>query len=111
MIVVLYELIIAVADLLVKDIYFKHRLLHRSLLVYSMIFFMIYIQRPEDGNHNIRAMIGNGLRKDIWEAFQKRYKIPKIVEFFGATEGTAAFVNTWGRVGSCGRLSPLLVSL
>lgn len=53
-------------------------------------------------------MIGNGLRKDIWEAFQKRYKIPKIVEFFGATEGTAAFVNTWGRVGSCGRLSPLL---
>lgn len=76
-----------------------------------MIFFMIYIQRPEDGNHNIRAMIGNGLRKDIWEAFQKRYKIPKIVEFFGATEGTAAFVNTWGRVGSCGRLSPLLVSL
>lgn len=56
-------------------------------------------------------MIGNGLRKDIWEAFQKRYKIPKIVEFFGATEGTAAFVNTWGRVGSCGRLSPFLVRL
>lgn len=65
-------------------------------------------ERPEDGNHNIRAMIGNGLRADIWEAFQKRYKIPKIVEFFGATEGTAAFVNTWGRVGSCGRLSPFL---
>ena len=55
-------------------------------------------------------MIGNGLRTDIWETFQKRFKIPKIVEFFGATEGTAAFVNTWGRVGSCGRISPLMVS-
>ncbi|XP_056008267.1 long-chain fatty acid transport protein 2-like [Ostrea edulis] len=68
-------------------------------------------ERPEDGNHKIRVMMGNGLRVDIWEKFQKRFKIPKIMESFGATEGTGAFLNTWGRVGSCGRLSPFLNAL
>lgn len=56
-------------------------------------------------------MLGNGLRADIWEKFQKRFKIPKIVEYFGASEGPVGFSNTWGKVGSCGRLSPFLVSL
>ncbi|XP_062606097.1 long-chain fatty acid transport protein 2-like [Saccostrea cucullata] len=65
-------------------------------------------ESPEDGNHCIRFMIGNGLRADIWEKFQARFKIPKIIEFFGASEGTVAFVNTWGKVGACGRLSPFL---
>ncbi|XP_056008270.1 long-chain fatty acid transport protein 2-like isoform X2 [Ostrea edulis] len=63
---------------------------------------------PEDGKHNIRVMLGNGLRADIWEKFQKRFKIPKIVEYFGASEGPVGFSNTWGKVGSCGRLSPFL---
>jgi len=54
-------------------------------------------------------MVGNGLRPDIWEKFQKRFNIPKIVEFFGATEGTTAMVNLSGRVGAVGRISPLIV--
>ena len=54
-------------------------------------------------------MVGNGLRADIWEKFTARFKIPKIVEFFGATEGTSALVNVNGRTGSCGRLSPFMV--
>lgn len=55
--------------------------------------------------------MGNGLRKDIWEKFRDRFDIPQIVEFFGASEGTAATFNVNGRVGACGRLSPLLVSM
>ncbi|XP_033749915.1 very long-chain acyl-CoA synthetase-like [Pecten maximus] len=66
---------------------------------------------PLDGVHDIRNMIGNGLRKDIWIDFQKRFKVPKIIEFFGATEGTSAMVNVNGRVGACGRISPLLNKL
>ncbi|XP_021368649.1 very long-chain acyl-CoA synthetase-like [Mizuhopecten yessoensis] len=66
---------------------------------------------PEEGVHNIRVMIGNGLRKDIWVEFQKRFKIPKIMEFFGATEGTTAMVNVNGRVGAVGRMSPFLNKL
>ncbi|XP_048780351.2 long-chain fatty acid transport protein 2-like isoform X1 [Ostrea edulis] len=65
-------------------------------------------ESPGDGNHNIRVMIGSGLRADIWEKFQKRFRIPKIVEAFSATEGTSNFFNPIGRIGSCGRLSPFL---
>lgn len=39
--------------------------------------------------HNIRKMAGNGLRRDIWEKFQKTFKIPHICEFYGSTEGNA----------------------
>ncbi|KAJ8303998.1 hypothetical protein KUTeg_017581 [Tegillarca granosa] len=66
-------------------------------------------ESSEDGIHNIRIAIGNGLRMDIWEKFQNRFKIPKIVEFFGATEGTAAMANIQGRVGAVGRMSPFLI--
>lgn len=62
-----------------------------------------------DGVHNIRVAFGNGLRLDIWKEFQERFKIPKIVEFFGATEGTAIFVNICEKVGAVARLSPLMV--
>ncbi|KAL3865948.1 hypothetical protein ACJMK2_043292 [Sinanodonta woodiana] len=63
---------------------------------------------PEDGEHCVRVMIGNGLRMDIWERFQSRFKVPNICELFGATEGTTAILNIANRVGSCGRLSPFI---
>ena len=48
---------------------------------------------------------GNGLRPDIWSDFQTRFKIPKIVEFYGSTEGTFAHVNLVGKVGAIGYYS------
>ncbi|KAL3865947.1 hypothetical protein ACJMK2_043291 [Sinanodonta woodiana] len=65
-------------------------------------------ESPADGKHCVRVMIGNGLRQDIWERFQSRFKVPNMVEFFGATEGTAFIMNLANRVGSCGRLSPFI---
>ena len=41
---------------------------------------------PLDRKHKIRIAIGNGLRKNIWKEFTKRFGI-KIVEFYAATEG------------------------
>ena len=55
-------------------------------------------------------MFGNGLRADIWEQFQARFKIPHIYEFYGATECPVGFANLTGKVGACGRSSPFLVS-
>ncbi|XP_025076675.1 very long-chain acyl-CoA synthetase-like [Pomacea canaliculata] len=61
-----------------------------------------------DGVHNVRAAIGNGLRKDIFMAVQERFKIPFICEIFGATEGVTITVNIANKPGAIGRLSPLL---
>lgn len=42
-----------------------------------------------DTNHNVRVIFGNGLRPQIWPQFINRFKIPKVAEFYGATEGNA----------------------
>src|SRR5690606_18150607 len=57
-----------------------------------------------DGEHGVRFCIGNGLRPDIWRTFRDRFRIPRIVEFYGATEGNVALLNLSGREGSVGRL-------
>jgi len=64
-----------------------------------------------DGVHKVRVAVGNGLRPDIWEEFQKRFKIQNIVESFGATEGTAAVFNVCNKIGAIGRWSPFMVCL
>ncbi len=47
---------------------------------------------------------GNGLRPDIWPEFQKRFRIPHILEFYGATEGNVAMFNFDGKAGAVGRI-------
>jgi len=61
-------------------------------------------ERPDDRDHSIQVAVGNGLRTDIWEAFQQRFGIDRIVEFYGATEGNTALINLENKVGSVGRL-------
>jgi len=66
----------------------------------------------EDGGavptHRLRLCLGNGLRPDIWEAFQDRFGIPEVLEFYAATEGSFSLVNVEGKVGSLGRIPPFL---
>ena len=63
-------------------------------------------ETPEDGVHKLRVICGNGLRPDIWERFQQRFRIPLIREFYGSTEGSGGTVNFAGRPGMVGRLFP-----
>lgn len=42
-----------------------------------------------DTNHKVRLIFGNGLRPQIWPQFVKRFDIPNVREFYGATEGNA----------------------
>lgn len=39
-----------------------------------------------ENRHRLRLVCGNGLRGDIWEDFQARFAIPRILEFYAATE-------------------------
>ena len=60
--------------------------------------------------HRLRLCCGNGLRADVWEKFQKRFAIPRILEFYAATEGNVSLYNVEGKVGAVGRVPPFLAS-
>jgi fatty-acyl-CoA synthase len=59
---------------------------------------------PNERAHHLQAITGNGLRPEIWPIFQERFAIPKIIEFYGATEGNVSMLNYDGKVGSVGRV-------
>ncbi len=61
---------------------------------------------PHDRAHQLKMGVGNGLRADVWTAFQARFGVPVMREFYGATEGNALLVNLEGRPGMIGRLRP-----
>jgi fatty-acyl-CoA synthase len=63
---------------------------------------------PDESRHRIRLACGNGLRPDIWTQFQRRFRIPRIVEFYAATEGNVLLFNFEGRPGAVGRLPRVL---
>lgn len=52
--------------------------------------------------------MGNGLRADVWETFQKRFGPIRIWEFYGSTEGNVGFVNYPGHCGAVGKTNYLL---
>lgn len=55
-----------------------------------------------DRQHRVRAILGNGLRPDIWDAFKSRFTIPRIHEFYAASEGTNGFFNVFNFDKTCG---------
>src|SRR5262249_27180716 len=59
---------------------------------------------PDERDNPLRVMVGNGLRADLWEPFSRRFGVPEIREFYGATEAPGAIVNLTGKVGSIGRM-------
>ena len=64
-------------------------------------------KNPRERAHRLRICCGNGLRADVWEKFQQRFAIPRILEFYAATEGNVSLYNVEGQVGAIGRV-PLL---
>ncbi len=67
--------------------------------------------------HSIRLACGNGLAPEVWDGFQDRFRIPRILEFYAATEGGVSLFNVQGKRGAIGhiprylahRFSPALV--
>jgi fatty-acyl-CoA synthase len=68
-------------------------------------------------DHRIRLACGNGLAPEVWDGFQDRFRIPRILEFYAATEGGVSLFNIQGKRGAIGhiprylahRFSPALV--
>jgi fatty-acyl-CoA synthase len=59
---------------------------------------------PNETRHKLRLACGNGLRPDLWREFQARFRIPRILEFYGATEGNVNIFNFEGKEGAVGRV-------
>ena len=72
-----------------------------------------YLLRTEPAHpeltHRIRLASGNGLRGDVWEDFTRRFRIPRILEFYASTEGNVSLFNVEGKPGAIGRIPPFLV--
>lgn len=60
--------------------------------------------------HRLRLAFGNGLRPEVWPEFQSRFAIPRILEFYGSTEGNVSLFNFDGKQGSIGRVPKFLKS-
>jgi fatty-acyl-CoA synthase len=58
--------------------------------------------------HKLRLACGNGLSGDVWDAFQTRFAIPQILEFYAATEGNFSLYNAEGKPGAIGRIPGFL---
>jgi len=61
-------------------------------------------EKPGEHEHSLKIAIGNGLRPEIWARFQARFRIPRIMEFYGATEGNVGMINYDGKIGAIGRV-------
>jgi fatty-acyl-CoA synthase len=59
---------------------------------------------PLERAHRLRLCSGNGLRPDIWTAFQSRFAIPRILEWYAATESNISLFNLEGKPGAIGRI-------
>jgi len=64
--------------------------------------------QPRERDHKLRLCCGNGLRGDIWQVFQDRFAIPRILEFYAATEGNVSLYNVQGRPGAIGHVPAFL---
>ena len=63
---------------------------------------------PHETEHRIRMCCGNGLRPDVWTDFKVRFCIPRILEFYAATEGNVSMFNIEGEPGAIGRIPSFL---
>ena len=63
---------------------------------------------PLETAHRLRLCCGNGLRHEVWQTFQDRFRIPRILEFYAATEGRVSLYNVEGKPGAIGRIPPFL---
>jgi fatty-acyl-CoA synthase len=64
--------------------------------------------QPRERPHRLRLCCGNSLRADVWEKFQDKFEIPRILEFYAATEANVSLYNIEGKVGAIGRVPPFL---
>ncbi|MBL4798065.1 MAG: long-chain-acyl-CoA synthetase [Oleispira sp.] len=63
-------------------------------------------KKLNDHDHNVRIIVGNGMRPAIWKMFKQRFNIQKVMEFYASSEGNVAFTNLFNFDETVG-VSPL----
>lgn len=63
-------------------------------------------ERPDDGNHNLRAICAVPCPPTIYEAFKQRFRVGRIMEVYGMTEISLVTMMPFDdyRPGSCGKV-------
>ena len=61
-----------------------------------------------ESRHRLRLACGNGMSGNVWNAFEARFAIPQILEFYAATEGNISLYNCEAKPGAIGRVPPFL---
>jgi fatty-acyl-CoA synthase len=64
--------------------------------------------QPLERQHTLRLCCGNGLRADVWQEFQSRFRVPEILEYYAATEASFSLYNCEGRPGAIGKIPSFL---
>ena len=64
--------------------------------------------QPLETEHALRLVCGNGLRPEVWDTFQTRFRIPRILEYYASTEGNFSLYNCEGKPGAIGRIPSFL---
>jgi len=49
--------------------------------------------QADDYKNPLGAMMGNGLRPDVWHEFKQRFGVRRVAEFYGSSEGNVGFLN------------------
>src|SRR5208282_2855056 len=58
--------------------------------------------------HALRLACGNGLKAEVWEVFKRRFRIPRILEYYASTEGNFSLYNCEAEPGAIGRIPGFL---
>ena len=72
------------------------------------------VNRPPAANerdHKLRLIFGNGLSREVWAQLETRFAVPRVLEFYGSTEGNVSMFNFDGGLGAVGRIAPYLAPL
>ena len=71
--------------------------------------YLLLTTSPSDASgHRVRMACGNGMALEVWNSFKDRFQIPRIFEFYAATEGGLSLFNVEGKPGAIGRVPPYL---
>ena len=63
---------------------------------------------PRERHHGLRLACGNGLQGEVWSRFGERFQLPRILEYYAATEGGLSLFNTDQQPGALGRIPSYL---
>jgi len=85
-----------------------------TLFVYIGELCRYLVNHPPAANeraHKLRLAFGNGLSRDVWAQLETRFAVPRVLEFYGSTEGNVSMFNFDGGLGAVGRIAPYLAPL